>query len=106
MILAFVDVSTAFLQADMFGPDDPPRYLKVFDPVTSKWRYFRQLGNLYGSSSAGKRWEKTLVSWLVSDEVGFEQGSNEPCAFFQKAREIRQRTSQTSPLIFDPFTIS
>ena len=24
----------------------------------------------------------------------------------QKAREIRQRTSQTSPLIFDPFTIS
>ena len=24
----------------------------------------------------------------------------------QKAREIRQRTSQTSPLIFDPYTIS
>ena len=91
-VIAQCDVATAYLQADMFGPADPPRYLKVRDPVTGEWRYFRQLGNLYGSSSAGKRWEKTLIAWLTSDKIGFVQGKNEPTAFFCKSRGLRLLT--------------
>ena len=81
-VIATCDVATAYLQADMFKPTDPARYLKVYDPVLGVWRYFRQLGNLYGSSSAGKRWEKTLVAWLTSKGIDFVQGKNEKSAFF------------------------
>ena len=69
-----------------------PRYLKVFDPVTRQWRYFRQIGNLYGSGSAGVRWEKTLVGWLTSSDVGFRQGCNERSAFYHEGRGIRLLT--------------
>ena len=53
---------------------------------------FRQLGNLYGSSSAGKRWEKTLVAWLTSKGVDFVQGKNEKSAFFCATRVLRLLT--------------
>ena len=32
-VIATCDVATAYLQADMFKPTDPARYLKVYDPV-------------------------------------------------------------------------
>jgi len=91
-VIATCDVATAYLQADMFKPTDPARYLKVYDPVLGVWRYFRQLGNLYGSSSAGKRWEKTLVAWLTSKGVDFVQGKNEKSAFFCATRVLRLLT--------------
>ena len=81
-VIAMCDVATAYLQADMFKPIDPARYLKVLDPALGVWRYFRQIGNLYGSSSAEKRWEKTLVAWLTSKGIDFIQGKNEMSAFF------------------------
>lgn len=54
-IIASCDKAVAYTQADMFGPTEPHRYLKVKDPITGQWQYFRQLGNFYGSASAGKR---------------------------------------------------
>ena len=49
-----LDISTAFLQSDLFPPDAPPRYLMLPDPVTGTKRYFRQLGVVYGSASSSK----------------------------------------------------
>ena len=92
-VIAMCDVATAYLQADMFKPTAPARYLKVFDPVLGVWRCFRQIGNLYGSSSAGKRWEKTLVAWFKSKGIDFIQGKNEKSAFFCKARGLRLLTN-------------
>ena len=77
-----MDIATAFLQSDMFGKEEPPRYLRLKDPVTGTVRYFRQLGVVYGSASASKRWMETLHPYLVS--IGFEQGRNEPCVFRHK----------------------
>ena len=81
-----VDIATAFLQADRFGPDEPIRYLKVRDPVSGTWRYFRQYGPVYGSSSAPKRWERTLNPWLESQ--GFVPGKNEKCVFYHPERKL------------------
>ena len=81
-VIAQIDISTAFLQSDMFPEDAPPRYLSLREPTTGVIRYFRQLGNVYGSASACMRWQKTLHPFLVS--CGFEQGRNEPCVFRHK----------------------
>ena len=88
IVVAQCDIAVAYTQAELFGPDEPARYLKVLDPVTQQWRYFRQIGNLYGSASSGKRWEITLNKFLLSDEVGFQQGKNEPCAFYHPTRDM------------------
>jgi hypothetical protein len=81
-----IDIATAFLQSDRFGPEEPTRYLKVRDPVSGSWRYFRQYGPVYGSSSAPKRWENTLHPWLESQ--GFVQGKNEKCVFYHPMRKV------------------
>ena len=80
--IAQLDISTAFLQSDLFPPESPPRYLKLRDPVTGETRYFQQLGVVYGSGSSPVRWQQTLNTWLKS--VGFEQGKNDPCIFLHK----------------------
>ena len=96
------DVATAYLQADMFKPTDTAPYLKVFDPVLGVWRYSRQIGNLYGSSSAGKRWEKTLVAWLTSKGIDFIQGKNEKSALFCGTRGLRLLTYSDDLFIRGP----
>ena len=87
-VIASADIAVAYTQADRFQPHEPKRYLMVLDPVTGKWRYFRQLGNLYGSAGAGVRWEKTLVKFMTDKDSGFVQGKNEPCAFYNAERDI------------------
>ena len=84
IVVASADIAVAFTQAEKFRPDEAKRYLTVFDPVLQEWRYFEQTGNLYGSGSAGARWEKTLVAFMTSEGVGFVQGKNELCAFLHK----------------------
>ena len=79
------DISTAFLQSDLFPEGTPPRYLMLPDPVTGTNRYFRQLGVVYGSASSPKRWQDTLDGWLTKPESenggGYTQGKNDPCLF-------------------------
>ena len=53
-IVASCDVAAAYTQADMFGPNELCRYLKVKDLITGHWQYFWQLGKLYSSALAGK----------------------------------------------------
>ena len=85
--LLSIDIAFAYLQSDLFPASCPPRYLKVKDPVTGTYRFFRQYGVLYGSRSSAVRWQQTLHPWLVSK--GFEQGANEPCAFYHRERNIK-----------------
>ena len=85
-----VDISTAFLQSDLFSPDDPPRYLMLKDPVTKGRRYFRQWGVVYGSCSAPRRWQDTLHPWIESQ--GFVAGKNEPCVFYNKSTGVLVET--------------
>ena len=84
------DISCAYTQADRFPDDDPPRYLVLYDPVIKSRRYFRQLGNLYGSKASGKRWQDTFFRWLNSsdDDLRFTQGANEPCCFWDASRNL------------------
>ena len=70
-----VNISAAFLQSDLFSPDDPPRYLMLKDPVSGAHRYFRQWGVVYGSCSALRRWQDTLHPWIESQ--GFADGREE-----------------------------
>ena len=71
----------------MFPETDPPRFLKVRDPVSGLFRYFCQRGVLYGSRSSAVRWQRTLHPFLES--IGFVQGQNEPCAFYHPKRKIK-----------------
>ena len=48
IVIAQVDVATAYLQSEMYGPNEPRRYLKVYDLVTCSMRYFWQQGILHG----------------------------------------------------------
>eukprot|EP00966_Prymnesium_polylepis_P097016 2247504-Prymnesium_polylepis.1 len=40
---------------------------------------FCEVGNLYGSPTAGRNWYKTLVKWLL--DYGFEQCDSDLCYF-------------------------
>ena len=42
---------------------------------------FKLLGPIYGQRAASREWYFTLSRWLTSDDMDFEQGSNEPCLF-------------------------
>ena len=95
-----MDISVAFLQSHLFPADAPPRYLRLKDPVSGSFRYFRQLGPIYGSASAPKHWQETLHPWLVS--IGFEQGLNEPCVFRHKKLEVTLATYVDDLLLRGP----
>ena len=84
--IAQVDISTAFLQSDMFPPGSPARYLRLFDPVAGKVRFFRQWGVLYGSCSAPRRWQETLHPWIETE--GFTAGKNEQCIFYNSETKV------------------
>ena len=86
-VISSCDIAQAYLQSDMFPESDPPRFLKVRDPVSGLFRYFRQWGVLYGSRSSAVRWQRTLHPFLES--IGFVQGQNEPCAFYHPGRKIK-----------------
>ena len=84
-VLYIIDVTTAFLQSDKYS-DDIVKYLKYRDPETKMVQYARQLGPIYGESSAPKRWELTLAPWIIS--LGFIRGENEPCVFYNPDRNM------------------
>ena len=84
--IAQVDISTAFLQSDMFPPGSPARYLRLFDPVAGKVRFFRQWGVLYGSCSAPRRWQETLHPWIETQD--FVAGKNEQCIFYNSKTKV------------------
>ena len=42
-VCAQADVATTYVQSNMYCPNKPKQYLKVLDPVTSKWQCFHQV---------------------------------------------------------------
>ena len=96
--ISSIDIAQAYLQSDFFPETDPPRFLKVKDPITGDMRYYRQHGVLYGAKSSGVRWQNMLHPFLVS--LGFIQGRNEPCAFFHPEKKM----SEQLPLA--PYTLN
>ena len=91
--LAQVDISTAFLQSNKYGPDEPKKYLKFKNPISGQWQFYRQLGPIYGENSAPVRWENTIVPWLESDTLksnGFKfiRGENDKCVFYHEGRDL------------------
>ena len=80
-VISSVDVSTAFLQADEFGPDEPDRYV-AYAPYKGATPIIKRLkGPVYGQRTAGTRWHETVATWLTSN--GFIAGENEPCVFLR-----------------------
>ena len=64
-VISSIDVSVAFLQSELYGPDEQPRYVS-YKPYSGGLEYlFRLLGPVYGQRSAGRAWFKTVTSWLV-----------------------------------------
>jgi hypothetical protein len=80
-IISVNDVSVAFLQSDSYPEDQTPRYVSYEKYRKSVESIFQLLGPIYGQRAASREWYFTLSRWLTSDEMGFEQGSNEPCLF-------------------------
>jgi hypothetical protein len=46
MTISSCDIAQAFLQSDKFPESDPARFLKVRDPITKQYCYFRQWGSM------------------------------------------------------------
>ena len=82
--IALKGVSTAFLQSNKY-PDGTVKYVCFKDPLSKKWKYYRQTGPLYGEKSATKRWEDTIAPWY--EEIGYDRGENEPCAFHDEVSD-------------------
>jgi hypothetical protein len=57
------------------------------NPITGEIVYFKQLGSIYGETSAPALWERTIASWIV--EQGFVRGANDPCCFYHVSRKMR-----------------
>ena len=77
--ISAVDVSFAFLQAERYGPDEPPKYVSLKAGRGGGHHLFQLLGPIYGQRSASRAWYVTLSDWLL--EVGFECSKNDPCLF-------------------------
>ena len=78
-VLSQIDVSCAFLQADLYAADDTPRYVSLRAYRGAPKHIFQQLGPQYGQRSAPRKWFQTLSGWLV--DTGFTQAANDPCLF-------------------------
>ena len=65
----------------VFGEDDPPVYVRIYNPHTQRFEYKLLKINLYGSPDGAARWNKLLTDVMVN-KLGFEKPSrNEPCLF-------------------------
>ena len=79
-VISSIDVSTAFLQADEYPTDMPPRYVYYQPYPGASKQYYILRGCLYGQRTSGMEWYNTLNTWLCED-MGFVPGKNDPCIF-------------------------
>jgi hypothetical protein len=90
-VISTCDVANAYLQSDPF-PESDRRFLKIRSPIDGTITYYRQLICVYGSCSAGPRWETTFTNWLTTPESlggpGFVRGMNEPSCFHHPGRDL------------------
>ena len=96
-VISMIDVSVAFLQSDDFGPDEPKRYVSYTPYAGGPVYVFRLRGPVYGARSAPIAWFRTLTNWLVND-MGYEQGRNDPCAFVKYGENTEERGNEKEVL--------
>jgi hypothetical protein len=79
-VLNSIDVSVAFLQSEMYGPDEIPTYVSYRPYAGAREYVFQPRGRLYGQRSVPRAWYSTMAQWPVQD-MGYKQGKNAPCLF-------------------------
>ena len=84
-VISSVDITTAFLQADMFK-DGIDRYVYYQPYKGASKEYYKYLGPVYGSRSSPALFYATLRDWLV--DVGYTQSANDPCMFVSKSGHV------------------
>ena len=82
-IVASVDISVAFLQADAYTATDRPRYVSLRAYRGADKHTFQLKGPIYGQRSAPRAFYITLQQWLVGD-MGYTQSENDPCVYWLK----------------------
>ena len=86
-IISAGDISTAFLMANEYGPDEMPRYVGYKAYKGAKLRIFQLKGPLYGQRDAGYRWWESISEWLL--EQGFIRSYNDKCMFVNPVTHMR-----------------
>ena len=79
-IVASIDISVAFLQAEEYSKDSAPRYVSLRAYRGAQKHVFRLTGPIYGQRSAPRAFYNTLLDWLVKD-MGYIRAKNDPCVF-------------------------
>ena len=79
-VIATIDISVAFLQADKYPEGTKPRYVSLRAYRGSTKHVFQLLGPVYGQRSISPAFYITLRVWLVGD-MKYVQAENDPCAF-------------------------
>ena len=87
-VLSSIDVSVAFLQSELYGPDETPRYVSYKPHAGAREYVFQLRGPVYGQRSAPRAWYSTVTQWLVQ-QMGYKQGKNEPCLFVHPVTQHR-----------------
>ena len=87
-VVGSTDVTTAFLLADQYKSTDPKRYVLWRQYKNAPMKVWRLSGPLYGQRDSSRRWFDTLVNYLTND-LGFEQGGNEPCLFLHPVTKLK-----------------
>ena len=88
-LVGSIDVSTAFLQADLYKEGECKRYATFREYRGGPLRVFRLLGPLYGSRDSPRRWFDTLKAELMTQAYGFIPCPTDPCAFHNPETGVR-----------------
>lgn len=81
------DVATAFLSSKPYSADEPRRYVRMRNPVTSAYDVFAVEGPVYGSRSSPRRWEDDAAETL--EALNFKRGENDPSVYYRNDDDIR-----------------
>ena len=87
-VLSSIDVSVAFLQSELYGPEETPRYVSYRHYAGAREYVFQLRDPVYGQRSDPGAWHSTVTQWLVPD-MGYKQGKNEPCLFVHPITQHR-----------------
>ena len=81
--LMFMDISKAYLHADVADPD---LYVELPKEIKQPGMCGHLLKALYGTREAAKCWEKEYTKTLI--ELGFRKGRTNPCIFRHRTKDM------------------
>jgi len=87
------DVDRAFCKSLLFGPEDRKRFVCHRCHKTGDLWVWELRGGVYGQKDAAIRWWNTFAEWMTTPTdkggMGFEQGQNDLCLFFNPKTLMR-----------------